>query len=163
MKKLSLLLFLGIGVVVCKGQTLTPEVISSSGEHFSASPGSLSWTLGEIITESDSNGGYWLTQGFHQTKFTVVSVEESPKNTFNVNVYPNPAIQFFNIEIESSNFSKDFQFVLYDINGRSIKQGKIKTRKTTVNLNGLANESYFLKIWSATENYHKIYQVLKLK
>ncbi|RLD57998.1 MAG: hypothetical protein DRJ05_08780 [Bacteroidetes bacterium] len=47
-------------------QTTTPDVITSSGAYFSNTNGSLSWTLGELATETFSNGGNTLTQGFQQ-------------------------------------------------------------------------------------------------
>jgi len=47
-------------------QITSPEVISSSGAYFSNTSGSMSWTLGETVTETFSNGSNILTQGFQQ-------------------------------------------------------------------------------------------------
>jgi hypothetical protein len=41
-------------------------VISSSGDYFEGSNASISWTLGEIATETFTNGSVVLTQGFQQ-------------------------------------------------------------------------------------------------
>lgn len=48
-------------------QSLTPEVVSASGDYFEAVNGSLSWTLGEVATETFESGNTILTQGFQQT------------------------------------------------------------------------------------------------
>jgi hypothetical protein len=48
------------------GQTLTPEVISSSGGYFDNTNASLSWTLGEPVIETLTETNAILTQGFHQ-------------------------------------------------------------------------------------------------
>lgn len=47
-------------------QSLSPSVIASSGDYSTGTDVSLSWTLGEIATETFSNGGFTLTQGFQQ-------------------------------------------------------------------------------------------------
>lgn len=47
-------------------QTLSPTAISSAGGYSTGTSVSLSWTLGEIATETFSNGSYILTQGFQQ-------------------------------------------------------------------------------------------------
>jgi hypothetical protein len=42
-------------------------VVASSGDHFEGTNASISWTLGEIATETYSNGNIILTQGFQQS------------------------------------------------------------------------------------------------
>lgn len=163
MKKIPLLFFLGMGPFLIKAQSLTTEVIGTSGDFYETSAGSLSWTIGEPISETVGNTDYTLTQGFHQTKFTVVSVEESLKNVFDVSVYPNPAIEEFQINIKSEKQTSDFQYQLHDQSGRILREGVIQENQTTIKLNGLANSIYLLKVWSDNESYHKIYQVLKIK
>lgn len=47
-------------------QSVSPEVISSAGDYYENGNVSLSWTLGEIATETYTNGNVILTQGFQQ-------------------------------------------------------------------------------------------------
>ena len=65
MKKLYLLLFI---FVTAGGfsQSLSPAVISAAGDYSTGASASLSWTLGELATETLNNGSYILTQGFQQ-------------------------------------------------------------------------------------------------
>ncbi|MCD4746833.1 MAG: hypothetical protein K8R58_11100 [Bacteroidales bacterium] len=66
MKKIStLLLGLAISFAVT-AQSVSPEVVASAGDYFEGTNASLSWTLGEIATETYSNGSNILTQGFQQ-------------------------------------------------------------------------------------------------
>jgi hypothetical protein len=62
--------FILIPVIGCflhiSGQTLTPEVISSSGGYFENTNASVSWTLGETVTETFIGTNVNLTQGFQQ-------------------------------------------------------------------------------------------------
>lgn len=49
-----------------QAQSISQSVIASAGDYSSSTSASLSWTLGEICTETFSNGGNVLTQGFQQ-------------------------------------------------------------------------------------------------
>lgn len=52
--------------VFFSGQSLSPFVIASSGDYFTGAGTTLSWTLGEPVTETLSGGGIILAQGFQQ-------------------------------------------------------------------------------------------------
>lgn len=68
MKKLFFtfgMLFLGTAFHV-HAQSLSPQVIATSGGYYSNAAGSLSFTVGETVTPTITSGGYTLTQGFQQ-------------------------------------------------------------------------------------------------
>ena len=66
MKKISTLL-VGLAIsLTITAQSVSPEVVASAGDYFEGTNASLSWTLGEIATETYSNGNIILTQGFQQ-------------------------------------------------------------------------------------------------
>lgn len=67
MKTLSTTFFSFLILLFVQGQTISPEVIASAGDYFENGNGSLSWTLGELATETYSNGNITLTQGFQQS------------------------------------------------------------------------------------------------
>ena len=52
--------------MLMSAQATSPEVTASSGAYFSNATGSISWTLSEPVTETYTNGGNTLTQGFQQ-------------------------------------------------------------------------------------------------
>lgn len=52
---------------IISAQSVSPEVISSSGDYYQGVNASLSWTLGEIATETFTAGDVILTQGFQQS------------------------------------------------------------------------------------------------
>ena len=65
MKKLYVILFF-FTAAGAFSQSLSPMVISSAGDYSAGTMVSLSWTLGELVTETLNNGSYTLTQGFQQ-------------------------------------------------------------------------------------------------
>ena len=66
MKTTSLTLLFIISTIFSFAQSIDREVISSSGDSFEGPNGSVSWTVGEIATETLTDGTFILTQGFHQ-------------------------------------------------------------------------------------------------
>jgi hypothetical protein len=65
MKKRNI--FWGVLTMLLISQQVCPQqVVATAGGYYDNVTGSLSWTLGEIATETFSNGGYILTQGFQQ-------------------------------------------------------------------------------------------------
>jgi hypothetical protein len=66
-------------IVICiiltanlNAQSLSPVVLASSGGYFESGTVSLSWTLGEMATETFSGSNIILTQGFQQPVVGVV-------------------------------------------------------------------------------------------
>jgi hypothetical protein len=66
MRKLISLLNLALIFQCLSAQTLSPVVLASSGNYYESANVSLSWTLGEIATETYTSGNIILTQGFQQ-------------------------------------------------------------------------------------------------
>jgi hypothetical protein len=58
--------------IAVTAQSVSPEVTTSAGDYYNNGNISLSWTLGEIATETFSNGGVILTQGFQQPVFITI-------------------------------------------------------------------------------------------
>jgi hypothetical protein len=48
------------------GQTVSPEVVAAAGDYYESANASLSWTLGEVATETYTGTSATLTQGFQQ-------------------------------------------------------------------------------------------------
>lgn len=57
-----------------RSQSLDRSVLASAGEYYSSPVASLSWTLGEIATETYTSANVHLTQGFQQPDMTYVSL-----------------------------------------------------------------------------------------
>ncbi len=66
MKKIFGFLFTILVPLFISAQSVSPQVISSSGDYYEGVNASLSWTLGEIATETFTAGNVILTQGFQQ-------------------------------------------------------------------------------------------------
>lgn len=66
MKTKTLTLLLMISTLSCLTQSIDRDVLSSAGDYFEGPNNSISWTLGEIATETITDGNFIITQGFQQ-------------------------------------------------------------------------------------------------
>ncbi len=123
----------------------TQEVIATGGSYHESSNASIGWTLGETLTETFQVDETQLTQGFHQSKITVVSVDEVIQTDYNIKAFPNPTDAFVTLSLETENY-ENIHFRIFDANGRFVKDDQINAPKTTVSFEGLMPGIYFIKI-----------------
>ena len=125
------------------GQNLTPELLSSSGGLHSGQNASLSWTLGEINIKTIKSDNTILTQGFQQTHlYTVFTF--NPEKIISATVYPNPARDIINIDIEYP-VSIIYSVSIVDINGNIYRHIPVQKLKE-LDVSGLKPGYYFIMI-----------------
>ncbi len=154
MKKLFIFfgLFISLNFAVA-----AQELISSSGDFFKNSEFSVSWSVGEPITETVSNTSNIFTQGFHQSLLNTSVIYELSDIEFQIKIAPNPVSDFLTLTI---NKSENLSYELYDFNGKLLEKKKIQAENTIITFNRYAFAAYFLKILKNNQNI-KIYQVIK--
>ncbi len=149
MKKLTFLFifFLLTGLVKGNAQTLSPTVISSGGDFFENSNVSISWTLGETVTETFSNSSIILTQGFHQPLTEAVSngLWNSASLDMDIDVYPNPSKNKLHIYMSRLEFDS-YTLELYDMNGQKYLTKNVSEKNYILNMESFAAGSYLIRI-----------------
>lgn len=131
------------------------EVISTSGKHHESADKSISWTLGEMVTETFSAGENILTQGFHQSKLTVVSMNDMDLPGYTITAYPSPAKSYVTLSVEAEKY-ENMVYRLYDLNGKLITQGSIDAKNTSISFSGLKPAVYFLRVIDDQKNVRSI-------
>ncbi|MDA9952383.1 T9SS type A sorting domain-containing protein [Chitinophagales bacterium] len=134
------------------------EVISTQGDSYSGSGLVLDFTVGEVIinTASSSTGSNTLTQGFHQSKWSVVGIRDLLPD-FEANVFPNPLEEVLNIEASAYENVKVF---LYDAQGKLVREDKLYAELSTIELSELAAGAYSLLLTKANQNL-KTFKLIK--
>ena len=140
-------------------QDLDHYVIGSDGGHSRNNQFSLDYTIGEVITEfgEDTLNNVHLTQGFQQTMLAIVSVEDHLQE-IEIDVYPNPAVEYLNISIPA--LQEDMQFSLFDMQGKLIEKQKIDSKKFTIGFSNMSTGNYLL-VFSNKDQRIKTLQVQK--
>jgi hypothetical protein len=143
-------------------QQITPQVVATAGNYTENGGYSVSWTLGEPVVQTATNGSTTLTQGFQQPSYNVVAITNQSIEGFSVNVFPNPATDFIIIDWTANN--QDMLYIsLFDIAGKKItEQSYAATQdKVSMNMSQLASAQYILEIRNKDNSISKIYQIFK--
>lgn len=163
MKKTVTLFVAGLFSVGVMAQSITPEVISSAGDHYDNGTHQLSWTLGEVAVQTYDNGSNILTEGFHQPEILITSVEEENLTDISLNIFPNPTTQFVNIELRNN--ESNLSAVVLDMTGKTIMTKNIEAfqMETGFDLSGLAAGGYLLQITEKDGKFRSTHQIQKTK
>ncbi|MCG3166823.1 MAG: hypothetical protein POELPBGB_02606 [Bacteroidia bacterium] len=162
MKKVIFTLFSFAAAAVANAQSISPQVIASAGTHYTGSNAQLSWTIGEPVITTVSNGSNIITQGFHQTLLNVTSVEEESIAGVNVTVFPNPTSDLLNINL--TNNLKDLQMELFDMTGKLLQARKIGAAEGNIQISmtEYARANYLLRVYAADGSVNYTYKVQKM-
>jgi hypothetical protein len=133
----------------CFGQSIDRDVVSTSGGYANNSDLSVSWTIGEPVTETFASNNFVLYQGFQQGEY-IVEVPESNENGINdiyIDVYPNPAGDFLVVDFKDPDKS-NFTLNLYSLNGKKIfsKKADPFSKNKYINLSEYQSGTYILKV-----------------
>lgn len=137
----------GLGLILTSSQMLMAQelqAVVSGGAYHQGSAGSISWSLGEVATETLKAGDYIITQGFQQGRLGLTSVKETPNLDVTISAYPNPTHDYINIEIIGE--ITNMHYAVFDINGRAVKSGEIIESPTQVQFNEMGSAIYFIRI-----------------
>ncbi|MDX2360596.1 MAG: T9SS type A sorting domain-containing protein [Crocinitomicaceae bacterium] len=137
----------------CFGQ----EVVSTQGDSYSNASGSLDFTIGEVVINTVSDGNNDLTQGFHQTNWNFVGLEDHQPD-FEVSVFPNPVEDALNIR--TSHF-EEVNYALYDSRGRLVVQNVLEAELTAIDVSKLAPGAYQLTLTGADQSNLKTFKLVK--
>jgi len=150
-------------ILNAKSQSISPQVIASGGDYYVGTNASLSWTIGELITETVSNTNFILTQGFQQPNYNINAIEEPGINPLGeINIYPNPVADELNVSFKDMN-QKNVMIILFDMNGK-ILYSDIAENTTSVkqiNMSQIAKGNYVIRFATKDGKYLKSFKVMK--
>lgn len=138
MKKKTLFSFL----FIVGGYAFGQEVVASQGGSFTNAQGSIDYTIGEPIIATVSSGSNDLTQGFHQTNWNFLGLDDFAPD-FEIGVYPNPTQDELNIKSSSS---EGLSFIMSDAQGKHVLNDQLNGELTTFKVGHLAPGTYNLTI-----------------
>jgi hypothetical protein len=138
MKKNALLLLTLITTLAVSAQ----QVVSTQGESYSNASANIDFTIGEVIINTGTDGTNDLTQGFHQTNWNFVGLEDYAPD-YQVTIFPNPTQDVLNIR--TSTFA-NVTYTLYDAKGKLVLQDILSAEQTPIQVSQLAPGAYSLTL-----------------
>ena len=132
------------------------EVVSTQGDSYSNASGNIDFTIGEVIIDTGTDGTNDLTQGFHQTNWNFLGVEDFAPD-YEVLIFPNPTEDVLNIK--TSTF-ENVTYTLYDAQGKLVMQDKLSAEQTPIQVSQLAPGNYSITLSNGTQEL-KTFKLIK--
>ena len=136
MKKSTLVLFSLFAAISVSAQ----EVVSTQGDSYSNASGSIDFTIVEVVINTGTDGTNDITQGFHQTNWNFVGLEDFAPN-YEAIIFPNPTEDVLNIR--TSTF-ENVRYTLCDAQGKLVMQNILSAEQTPIQVSQLAPGAYSL-------------------
>ena len=152
MKRHTLVLFSLFVAISVSAQ----EVVATQGESYSNAIANIDFTIGEVIIATGTDGTNDITQGFHQTNWNFLGVEDHAPN-YEAIIFPNPTEDVLNIR--TSTF-ENVTYTLYDAQGKLVMQNMLSAEQTPIQVSQLAPGSYSLTLNNETQNL-KTFKLVK--
>jgi hypothetical protein len=164
MKKQLLSLVAASLVCVVKAQTVTPVVLSNQGGHSVVSGNSISWTIGEPVSETYSITSNIATMGFHQPEIGLVTMlSQQSGDPGGVLVYPNPVRDMLTVNFKGMEEGQ-YSLVLFDNLGKLISRSEAyitgSNQLVQLKINEVAAGNYFLQV--ENKNFNKTIKINKI-
>ena len=152
MKKNTIVLFSLFAAISASAQ----EVVSTQGESYSNASANINFTIGEVIINTGTDGTNDITQGFHQTNWNFLGVEDFAPD-YEATIFPNPTQDVLNIKTSSY---ENVTYTLYDAQGKLVMQNLLSSEQTPIQVSQLAPGSYSLTLNNPQQQL-KTYKLIK--
>lgn len=149
--------------ITSQAQAIQKQVVGTAGNLDTLDAFLVSWTLGEVVSEKFTNPDCILTQGFHQSWFTITTAtEEHQQVDWQITCYPNPAANFVNVKVTTNKPDGRYIISLSDVNGkqlfiRDIAAGDVEK----INLTSFNASMLFLKVVHVSSKTEQCFKIVK--
>lgn len=148
----------------CKSQEISHQVLVPMAS-IAEQPGyNVSQTIGEVVVMTIASDNYELTQGFHQPGIKIDG--PVPPQGSGVDVYPNPAIDFLQIELFGSEPS-NFEVIIFGISGSVYYRKNFPCpadfwRIESIDISDYMRGMYFVRIRTSDGRILRLFKIEKM-
>ena len=120
----------------------------------------VSYTVGQVAVQANSDGGTTIYEGVQQPyEIQIIGIDNYPGITLNAIVYPNPTVG--NVQLTMNNEQLEGEVRVFDLNGKFLFSKKIEGETTVIPLAELATGTYFVNVLNGTQVL-KSFKVVKM-
>ncbi|MEM9680162.1 MAG: T9SS type A sorting domain-containing protein [Bacteroidota bacterium] len=153
MKKINLLLAFSFLIT----QLYSQQHVITSGENNQSSSGKIAYSVG-VINYKNATGSGGSSFSGPQIPFEVTPVLSiDNQDIISVDPYPNPAVDYISITLKDR---EDFSFKVFDMTGKEVSGGIIRSLQTDIDLRSLDSSIYMLSIYKDNITL-KTYKIIK--
>lgn len=125
--------------------------VNASGGNTSSSSGNISFSIGQVFSETISNGTNSVSQGVHQPfEISTLGVDHNPNISLEMRIYPNPTTSTVFLKTGKQALQNaDYQ--IFDVSGKLISKGKLLQTETAIDLSKNASGTYILIVSDSSQ------------
>lgn len=148
------------GGLFCLGTAVAQNAVVPAGGTASGNGGTVTYTVGQIAVQTNSDGTASISEGVQQPyEISVVGVDEYPGITLSAKIYPNPTLSTCFLQCDSWDNLEEVK--VYDLNGKSLFKKKIEGNITEMDFSSFAPGTYFVNVYSGKQML-KSFKVVKM-
>lgn len=135
------------------------QTVATAGGNLTGN-GTVSYTIGQIITASNTGNNGSVSQGIQQSieLFTLVN-PDLKMLTLKAIIYPNPTKDKIVLVLSDHNLTA-LTYQIYDVSGRLVKKGNVEKENTTLAMKNFSVGVYFLKV-NQNSKQLKVFKIIK--
>ena len=134
------------------------EAVLTGGGDASSSNGSVNYSIGQVVYEFyEANDGSSAEGVQHPYElFIVTSTGDELISDQLVKAYPNPVVDWVEVQLSYFSESEELYYQLYGLNGQILVSDQITSDRTIINLQLLAAGTYLLKVHGLVDRSFKL-------
>ena len=137
--------------------------VNTSGGNASGTGGSVSYSVGQVFntTAFDTNGS--VSEGVQQPfEISVLSGVDITGIDLYYAVYPNPTSGKLTLKLDASTTTniQSMSYQLYDVNGKMLRNDRLKEFETSIDMSDFVSATYFLKVTNINKEV-KLFKIIK--
>lgn len=132
----------------------------AAGTDAAGSGGSVSYSVGQACYESDTGAAGTSSQGVQQPFEIFLLKTKDFDSSFTATIYPNPVFTNLILSMDLAQSNRKMTYELSDITGKVIRNGSISSKETTINVEGIAQNCYFLNVIESNKRV-KTFKLIK--
>jgi hypothetical protein len=161
-----ILCFIVFMAIIISAKAQVQELVSCAGDFFQTPQISISWSLGEPMTETFTGSDIILTQGFQQGIMDLVGVPDGNLySSFKIEAYPNPTDGKVFIKKGNSQdlgTTTEFNYSILNLQGELLKIGTIDITDSFVDFSSLNQAAYLLVVIAKNQDFKANILITKL-
>jgi hypothetical protein len=133
----------------------------TAGGEASGTGGTVSFSVGQVDYSNATGTSGDINQGVQQP-FEISVINGKTENTIalSASVFPNPALNNSVTLNVTKGASQDLYYCMFNANGTQIKKENITSDKTTINMAGVENGIYIVKVYDLSSEL-KSFKLIK--
>lgn len=141
-------------------------LLSAAGYTAIGNSGSISYTVGQLISISNNGSNGSLLHGLQQP-FEISILSGLKDNGFELmfNVYPNPTTENLILSISEKFNNDNLHYQLYDLKGVIMASNKIQGTQIIVPMNNYLPSTYFIRVMKSEDGILgqelKVFKIIK--